>query len=554
MIRTVCKYTPVELYAGFGESATPYNPLPDNLDAADELTHRNMCAFSRALLAGQAMDAAQPLVLTDCCDSIRRAADVLRSLGLEVTMLSLPRRQDECGRVLYRNELMRLRGELEAQTGKKFDAAAFRHAFDGVDGAAFRPADPPDGPYVAVMGARMGDALLEEIRAASPLPVLNNTCTGLRRMGTPPAVEDEALMEWYAGELLAQPACMRMFDLSSRRALTEDPNLRGVVYNTVKFCDFYGFEYAALRDALPVPMLKIETDYTPQGAAQVLTRLQAFFEGSAAPVPTSAPRASQRRNGVEYYAGVDSGSTTTNAVILDANRVVVSTCTLPTGVQVAESARRALEAALAAARLEREQIRRTVSTGYGRACIAFRERDVTEITCHARGAHFLDPAVRTVIDVGGQDSKVIRLDERGGVRSFVMNDKCAAGTGRFLEMMAQSLGLGIEEMAVRGLASREEITISSMCSVFAQSEVVSLLAAGKRLEDIVRGLNRSVAAKVTALVGRNGLEQEWMMTGGVARNLGVVAAIEERLGGVVRLPEQPELCGALGAALIAMDT
>jgi predicted CoA-substrate-specific enzyme activase len=407
---------------------------------------------------------------------------------------------------------------------------------------------------VAVMGARMGDPLLEEIRRRSPLPVLDNTCTGLRRLGTPPALEGEALMEWYAGELLAQPACMRMFDLSSRRALTEDPNLRGVVYNTVKFCDFYGFEYAALRDALPVPMLKIETDYTPQGAAQVLTRLQAFFEGSAAPVPTSAPRASQRRNGVEYYAGVDSGSTTTNAVILDANRVVVSTCTLPTGVQVAESARRALEAALAAARLEREQIRRTVSTGYGRACIAFRERDVTEITCHARGAHFLDPAVRTVIDVGGQDSKVIRLDERGGVRSFVMNDKCAAGTGRFLEMMAQSLGLGIEEMAVRGLASREEITISSMCSVFAQSEVVSLLAAGKRLEDIVRGLNRSVAAKVTALVGRNGLEQEWMMTGGVARNLGVVAAIEERLGGVVRLPEQPELCGALGAALIAMDT
>jgi predicted CoA-substrate-specific enzyme activase len=358
-------------------------------------------------------------------------------------------------------------------------------------------------------------------------------------------------MEWYAGELLAQPACMRMFDLSSRRALTEDPNLRGVVYNTVKFCDFYGFEYAALRDALPVPILKIETDYTPQGAAQVLTRLQAFFEGMAAPVP--APGHGAPGHGAEYFAGVDSGSTTTNAVILDGNRAVVASCTLPTGVEVAESARRALEAALASAGLERDQVRRTVTTGYGRACIAFRERDVTEITCHARGAHFLDPAVRTVIDVGGQDSKVIRLDERGGVRSFVMNDKCAAGTGRFLEMMAGSLGLSIEEMAVRGLVSREEITISSMCSVFAQSEVVSLVAAGKRLEDIVRGLNRSVAAKVTSLAGRSGLEREWMMTGGVARNPGVVAAIEERLGGTLRLPEQPELCGALGAALIAME-
>jgi predicted CoA-substrate-specific enzyme activase len=550
MIRTVCKYTPVELYAGFGEPVAPYNPLPDNLDAADELTHRNVCAFSRALIAGQAADGTEPLVLTDCCDSIRRAADVLRSLGQEVVLLSLPRRQDACGKALYRNELLRLLKELETRTGRAFDPAAFR--------AAFRRPEPAGGPYVAVMGARMGDALLDEIRGRSPLPILNNTCTGLRRLGTPPAAGREELMEWYAGELLAQPACMRMFDLTSRRALTEDPHLRGVVYNTVKFCDFYGFEYAALRDALLVPMLKIETDYTPQGAAQVLTRLQAFFEGMETPARTSAVRASGRRNGApghgaEYYAGVDSGSTTTNAVILDGDRAIISSCTLLTSVQVAESARRALEGALTRASLERDQIRRTVTTGYGRACIAFRERDVTEITCHARGAHFLDPAVRTVIDVGGQDSKVIRLDERGGVHAFVMNDKCAAGTGRFLEMMAQSLGLSIEEMALRGLDSREEIAISSMCSVFAQSEVVSLVAAGKRLEDIVRGLNRSVAAKVTSLTGRSGLEREWMMTGGVARNRGVVAAIEERLGGKVILPEEPELCGALGAALIAME-
>jgi predicted CoA-substrate-specific enzyme activase len=158
-----------------------------------------------------------------------------------------------------------------------------------------------------------------------------------------------------------------------------------------------------------------------------------------------------------------------------------------------------------------------------------------------------------VIDIGGQDSKIIRLDERGGVRDFVMNDKCAAGTGRFLEMMAQSLGLSIEEMGIRGLSSRESITISSMCSVFAQSEVVSLIASGKRVEDIVRGLNRSVAAKVTALAGRRGMEREWMMTGGVAKNPGVVAAIEERLGGNVLIPEEPELCGALGAALIARE-
>jgi predicted CoA-substrate-specific enzyme activase len=544
MIRYVCKYTPIELYAGFGEEAAPYNPMPENLDAADELTHRNVCAFSRALIAGRVVDGEGALLFTDCCDSIRRAADVLRALGQEVVLLPLPRRQDACGRTLYRNELVRLLRALGERTGRLFDGAAFR--------AAFRPVEAPVGPYVAVMGARMGDPLLEEIRRRSPLPVLDNTCTGLRRLEAPPDLDDEALMEWYAGELLAQPACMRMLDLTSRRALTEDPNLRGIVYNTVKFCDFYGFEYAALRDALQAPMLKIETDYTPQGAAQVLTRLQAFFEGLEAPAPAVAAPA-RRNNGAGYFAGVDSGSTTTNAVILNGDGTIIASCTLPTGVEVAESARRALAAALRNARLEPDLVRRTVTTGYGRACIAFRERDVTEITCHARGAHFLDPAVRTVIDIGGQDSKVIRLDERGGVRSFAMNDKCAAGTGRFLEMMAQSLGLSMEELAVRGLTSRQEVTISSMCTVFAQSEVVSLLAAGKRVEDIVRGLNRSVAARVTALAGRSGLEREWMMTGGVARNPGVVAAIEERLGGVVIVPPEPELCGALGAALIAME-
>jgi hypothetical protein len=385
------------------------------------------------------------LVLTDCCDSIRRAWDVIRSLGHETLTISLPHRQDECGRAIYKSELVRLVKYLEKKTGKFFDCEAFR--------SAFHQMEPADGPYVAVMGARIGDGLLERIRKASPLPVRNNTCTGLRRLGTPPHDGGiEELMEWYSGELLTQPACMRMTDITSRRALIEDPNLKGIIYNTVKFCDFYGFEYAALRDVLKIPMLKIETDYTSQGAGQMLTRLQAFFEGLGAEAPTYANSGSVRRKRKEYFAGIDSGSTSTNAVILDQNKNIVSFCSLPTGVNVAESASRALDGALKKAGLERNQIRRTVTTGYGRTGIAFRERDVTEITCHAKGAHFLNPAVRTVIDIGGQDSKVIRLDENGGVRDFVMNDKCAAGTGRFLEMMAQSLGLTIEEMGVRGLS------------------------------------------------------------------------------------------------------
>jgi benzoyl-CoA reductase/2-hydroxyglutaryl-CoA dehydratase subunit BcrC/BadD/HgdB len=156
MMRYVCKYAPAELFAGFGEETALYNPMPDNLDVADELTHRNVCSFSRALIAGQVANAAEVLVLTDCCDSIRRAADVFRSLGQAPAMLFLPRRQDECARALYRGELLRLLRELERQTGKAFDTAAFRTAFSRTEPAA--------GPHVAVMGARMGDSLLEEIR------------------------------------------------------------------------------------------------------------------------------------------------------------------------------------------------------------------------------------------------------------------------------------------------------------------------------------------------------------------------------------------------------
>ena len=162
--------------------------------------------------------------------------------------------------------------------------------------------------------------------------------------------------------------------------------------------------------------------------------------------------------------------------------------------------------------------------------------------------------MRTIIDIGGQDSKVIRLDDEGNVTDFVMNDKCAAGTGRFIEMMAQSLQLSLEEMSTYGLKWDEDIAISSMCSVFAQSEVVSLIASGQKLEDIVHGINNSLASKVVSLGKRGKLKKEFMMTGGVARNIGVVRAIEDKLEAEVIVPQEPDICGALGAALIAAES
>ena len=257
--------------------------------------------------------------------------------------------------------------------------------------------------------------------------------------------------------------------------------------------------------------------------------------------------------GKGYFAGIDSGSSSTDVVILDQGKRMVAGIVLPTGAGAAIGAERALEEALREAKLTREDIDAIVTTGYGRSAITVGDRDITEITCHARGAHFLDPDVRTVIDIGGQDSKVIRLDETGVVTGFVMNDKCAAGTGRFLEMMAHTMEMDLDKMSLAGLEYKEDITISSMCTVFAESEVVSLIAQNKATDDIVHGLGKAVASKILSLSKRVGGEEKYMMTGGVSKNKGLVKALEEALGVELAISDKAQLCGALGAALYAME-
>ncbi|MGI5848657.1 MAG: acyl-CoA dehydratase activase [Christensenellales bacterium] len=544
MIDYVCKYAPVEILAGFNIESKLYNPVADNFDGADKLTHRNMCSFSRALIQKRIQGNGKMLLLTDCCDSIRRACDVLQEYNHRVFMLNLPHKEDNCARELYKHTMIQFIDDFTHCSGRLFDHEKFRSACK-------QNITETKGPYVSVMGARLSGELMRYIEKTSNLPVVNNTCTGIRRVGESPLADDlETLMDWYAGELLSQLPCMRMTNIASRRTLADDPNIKGIVYNTVSFCDFYGLEYAQIKKTLTVPVLKIETDYTSKATAQFKNRLDAFFES----LNIEKKKTPLHRNPKKRYAlGIDSGSASTNAVILDANRNIVSYCVLPTGVNVADSMAKAFDDVLQKAQIAPGQILRVVTTGYGRTSAGFGDRDITEITCHARAAYFLNPRVRSVIDIGGQDSKVIRLDESGAVKDFIMNDKCAAGTGRFLEMMAQSLGITLKQISTCGLKWNEDIPISSMCSVFAQSEVVSLLAAGKKLEDIIHGINASVASKVIVLCERVGREREFMMTGGVAKNIGVVRAIEEKLATSLYVSEKPEICGALGAALIAIE-
>jgi len=251
-------------------------------------------------------------------------------------------------------------------------------------------------------------------------------------------------------------------------------------------------------------------------------------------------------------AGIDVGSVSGEAVLV-ANGRVVAHGTVPTGSSSRLAGERALALALAQAGVGAADLGYVVATGYGRAAVAGARRTVTEITCHARGAWHLIPDAATVIDIGGQDSKVIRLGQRGTAADFVMNDRCAAGTGRFLEVMARALEVPLERLGELSQRASRAAPISAMCTVFAESEVVSLVAEGVPVEEIVAGLHGAIAERIFGMVQRLGLATPVVMTGGVAHNAGVVRAIARRLGCEVAVPPGPHLVGALGAALIAAD-
>ena len=246
--------------------------------------------------------------------------------------------------------------------------------------------------------------------------------------------------------------------------------------------------------------------------------------------------------------GIDSGSTATKGILLD-DGVIQRRFLCPTPFRPADAIVEAWET-LRAGLSEPPFL---TLTGYGRQLVDFADKQVTEISCHGLGARLLAPQTRTVIDIGGQDSKVIRLNEKGEVTDFAMNDKCAAGTGRFLEMMARTLEVDIDDMGPSSLHWKEEIQISSMCTVFAESEVISLIAQNKEKADIIRALNLAIASKTNSLLGRVGKESVFMMTGGVAQNIGVVKAIEEKIGMPLYRYEQPEIVGAIGAALYGFE-
>lgn len=251
------------------------------------------------------------------------------------------------------------------------------------------------------------------------------------------------------------------------------------------------------------------------------------------------------------YAGIDAGSRAIKIVLMDAeNMKVVAKDLTDQGVEQDKLTLELFENVLTDNLIDRKEVAAVVATGYGRGAVSIADTTVTEITCHAVGVCHLVPRAKTIIDIGGQDSKLLRLDGDGKVRDFAMNDRCAAGTGRFLEVVAQRLGVELDSLGKLAAQSRSPAAISSMCVVFAETEITGLLADGKAMEDIVAGVQAAIANRIISMAGRS-VDLPVIFTGGVAMVSGMDAALEAALGKTVTVSPDPQMTGALGAAILA---
>ena len=252
----------------------------------------------------------------------------------------------------------------------------------------------------------------------------------------------------------------------------------------------------------------------------------------------------------EYFAGIDIGSTMTKAVILQ-DKIIASVIG-PTGPEQRHLANKVMEQALAQAGISFDAVTYIIATGYGRINVPFADKQMTEISCHSRGIGWLFPQAKTVIDIGGQDSKVILIENNRPV-NFVMNDKCAAGSGRFLEVIADSLQVHISQLGELSLQSTQPLEISNICTVWAEQEVTAKRAQGAPLPDLIAGLHEALANRVIRLANRLKIKEPVVVTGGGAKNQGLVQALARNFQTPLLIPEEPLITGALGAALLGLD-
>ena len=642
----VCKYAPIEALEAMGAHMERIEPDESlvSFDAAESCMHANVCSFAKATFETVLSGNLDGIVLTTCCDSMRRLADALRAQtpGLFIHVLDVPRDTSEAACALFERNVRKLlsaygefanatfseeklfaqlggtlcpaegtcdspleldyvsqdsiyrdkAGDAEARSegcaasersasaaptapqvdshdrNQAADSAAWSEGCEASERSATAAAAAaqvdnalqpqthfsPTMPNVGIAGARANAEIKRILEAHGVNIAFDITCTNAIRRFVPRKTDTLAQ---YAHDVLTQLPCARMRNISPRKAFFDQvlPQVDGLVYHAVQFCDMYSYEYSDLKRTSPAPILALETDCTAQSRGQMLTRLEAFLEsiGASQTEHLASQKGSPMSTAATFVVGLDSGSTSTNAVVMNEARKIVASVVIRTGAKAGASAERAYREVLERAGITPDQVACTIATGYGRVSIPFADENVTEISCHGRGAHYFNPAVRTILDIGGQDSKAIHVNATGEVTDFAMNDKCAAGTGRFLEMIARSLEISLDELGPAALESKKHLEIASMCSVFAESEVISLIANNEEKPDIAAGVCRAVAGKAYSLMRRVGLEGAYMMTGGVAQNPGVVRAVEELIGEKLFICEDPEIVGATGAALLALE-
>ncbi|MFW6160572.1 MAG: acyl-CoA dehydratase activase [Acidobacteriota bacterium] len=352
--------------------------------------------------------------------------------------------------------------------------------------------------------------------------------------------------------------CARM---ASRQRVVErlseyikEGDIEGIIHLRMPFCDLYGFDLVHLLPLVEKGrILHLDTDGSLQSLGQIRTRIQAFAEIILQKKNVNLKAKQKIKTDASYYCGIDIGSSTVDGVILSSEGKIVARSIEKTGSHPGNTSLRLYKKMIKESGVSEKAILSVMTTGYGRNSFPLSHDSVSEISCHAYGIRYFFPQVRLVIDIGGQDSKVIKIDENGIVNDFRMNDKCAAGTGRFLEVMAQALEMNINEMSEVDITGGKNVPISSVCTVFAESEVISLLGQGYPAPDIIRGLYQAITNRIEAMVQGIGLAEPIAITGGGALNHALVFSIEKRLGVPICVPDKPQIIGAIGAAILTME-
>jgi predicted CoA-substrate-specific enzyme activase len=520
----------------------------------------NICSWVRHLIGRLAATDYSVIVVPASCDAMTKLHDSLRveRVADRLFRLDVPRRDDAAGIRYLAGQYLRLLAALGI-TDADFEAAINRRAAAQI-GDGGTATEKQSGVRVGIAGSVFPEALfVRSLRSAGAQVHL------LRRCGMPvprPLPRDlfeddvEHFCTRLATHYLRAAACPRMMGTAFADFLATqvaDARLEGLVVPVLKFCDGYHLAVEMLRGKLPhgFPILLVEGDLTAGFGEQTVTRLEAFVEslGDAGTHDTRSPAGAASSR---LAVGVDVGSTQVKAVLMDANRL---TCTFirPTTARMTESSADATAQLLRKAGIARGDVAALGVTGYGRKSVAS-DAMATEISCHARGVNRFFPEPATVIDVGGQDSKVIVTDGQGRVVRFTMNDKCAAGTGRFIDAMVRALDLDFVGFSTLSLEAEAEVPVTSMCSVFAESEVISLSARGETMAGIARGINASIARRVAGMVRRIDGGPPFVLTGGVSQIPGFVRELERELDAPVRVFEHALHAGAIGAALVALES